>query len=254
MKVAAQLQGLAEARGVMSDLAHKQMPFATVVALNRLAFGARQAWAKLAETVFDRPTSLTKKAALYDKATLAKPTAEIKLRDEAPRGTPPVKYLAPEVYGGSRPLRRFERWLIARGLMPRGMFAVPGAGAKLDAYGNLAGGQFTKILSALGAHPDVYSNTTANSRSRRKRTRGGQYFAVLVKQGNLVPGIYERINFAFGSSVRPIVVYVRAPQYRIRYSVFDVANEYVAANAVPVLNQALDEAILSTLARNAVRG
>lgn len=256
MKISGELQGLDGVKRALRELGAKDVRFATVVGLNRLAFGVREAWAKKADEVFDRPVSLTKKAAQYTKATLTEPTAEIKLRDDAFKGTPPVKYLAPEVYGGGRGLKRFERWLQAKGLMPVGTYAVPGAGVRLDAYGNVSAGTITKILSALGANPDALSNATPTStaRRRRKRRRGGEYFAVTVRRGRLVPGVYERFGFGFGSAVKPILIFVRAPRYAARYTVYDAANAYLEANRNPVMNQALDEAVLSNLARNTVSG
>src|SRR5690606_2908854 len=120
-------------------------------------------------------------AALYRKATKAKPVAEVFIRDEAPKGTPPAKYLLPQVEGGTRRPKAFERRLQASGALPAGMFAVAGKGAKLDRHGNVPGRVITAVLSAMHSQFDPYQNATETSvkrRRRRRRKRGGDYFLV----------------------------------------------------------------------------
>ncbi len=257
MKIEGHVDGAAAFGQALVDVAQRDVKFANMVAVNRLAFGVRDAWAKRAATAFDRPVALTVKAAQYDKATPTNPDAVIKLREDAFKGTPPVKFLSPEVTGGPRRHKRFELALIRAGIMPSNLYAVPGGGAVLDGYGNVSAGTFTKILSYLRANPDEYAQTPQTIKRRRlKRVRGGQFFAVQVKRGRLVPGIYERFSggAGAGSAVRLIIAFVHAPRYAPRYTVFDTAREYIDANYRAVMRQALDEAILSTLIRKRIRG
>ncbi len=207
----------------------ENLPFATVQAVNATAFAIRQAWADAASRVFDRPVPLTIKAAQYEKATKSKLYAEVKLRDEASGGTPPAKYLLPEVEGGTRRKTGMEVLLQAKGAMPAGMFAVPGKGAQLDGYGNIKRGQVSQVLSQLGARNDPLQNETETSRDRRRRRaakkgiRGGEFFVLKAKRGRMLPGIYQRLVTGFGSAVKSLFIFVPRTQYKPRYNIFGLA-------------------------------
>lgn len=216
----------------LTDLEKTQVPFAMALAINDTAFQVRDQWSRAMPLVFDRPTPLTRNAVLYRKATKAKPAADIFLRDEAFKGTPPAKYLRAEVEGGPRRQKRSEKWLQARGLMPAGSFAVPGSAAKLDQYGNIRGGDLSKLLSFLGAHPDALARSTDTSRYRRIKgeiKRQGfttDVFALKKARGKLQPGIYQRVDLGrLGSAIRPILRFVSRVTYRKRYDIFGIAKK-----------------------------
>lgn len=208
-----------------TELERKNLPFAIVQACNSTAVEIRQQWANTAPRVFDNPTQITRKAAQYRKATKQKLYADIYLRDEASNGTPPAKYLQTEVEGGQRRKKGFELLLQQKGVMPPGMFAVAGQGAKLDQYGNVPARQISQVLSQLGARQDKLQNQTDTSAKRRraKSKRGGEYFTVQKKRGRLLPGVYERITTAFGSAVRSIFIFTGKANYTPRYNIFALA-------------------------------
>jgi hypothetical protein len=219
-----------------SDLERRNLPFAVRQAVNQTAFAVRQGWAELMPKVFDRPTALTLRAVLYRKATSERSGAEIYIRDEAFKGTPPAKYLQAQVEGGNRRLKSVEKRLQASGHMPAGMYAVPGKGAKLDAHGNIPGSQINQVLSQLGARFDPLQNETEKSRGRRQRRqarkgeRAGDYFAVGTRlrgkgkgRQHLPLGVYQRISTGFGGALRSVLHFVRSVSYRPRYRIFDLA-------------------------------
>lgn len=208
-----------------SELERQNLAFAVMQACNATAVGIREQWAETAPRVFDRPTAMTRRAAQYRKATNQKLYAEIFLRDEAVNGTPPAKYLLPEVEGGERRKKGFEILLQQKGAMPAGMFAVAGNGAPLDQHGNVRAGKISQVLSQLGARQDKYQNESDASTKRRraKRKRGGEYFALQAKRGRLLPGIYERIATGFGTAVRSIFIFTRKASYKPRYNIFGLA-------------------------------
>mgnify|MGYP000255154630 CR=1 FL=1 len=212
---------------VFTDLELKNLPFASMQAANATAFGIRQKWADTMPRVFDRPTPLTQRAIVYEKATKAKPFAVVKVRDEAFKGTPPSRYLQAQVKGGPRLMKPFENRLAAQGILPAGMQAVPGKGVDLDGFGNIAGSTMNRVLSQLGARFDPLQNETDTSRARRQKReakqRRGDYFAVKQKRGGLRPGIYQRVRTGFGSAVRSILAFVRPASYKPRYRIFDLA-------------------------------
>lgn len=210
----------------LTALEQRQLPWASIQAANRTAWQVREEWRKQMPRVFDRPTRLTLNAVLYRRATRQQPVATVFLRDEAHKGTPPARYLEPQVAGGGRRHKSFEKRLIAAGIMPAGSYAVPGQGAQLDQYGNVPGRTITSILSAVQAQFDRYQNATPASRERRRRRRrrrGGEYFALKTAHGRLQPGVYERIDTGFGSAVRSVVFFVKTVSYRERYDIFGFA-------------------------------
>lgn len=210
-------------------LESKNLPFAVMQAANNTAYAVQQEWKRQMPRVFDRPTPLTQNAIVYRKATKQKLAAEVLVRDEAFKGTPPSKYLQAQVTGGQRNLKGFERRLAAQGILPTGMFAVPGKGVQLDAFGNLPARLYNPILSQLGARFDPLQNETDVSRKRRTKReakrgdRAGSFFAVKQKRGRLLPGVYQRIATGFGKGLRSILIFVRAPVYKPRYRIFDLA-------------------------------
>lgn len=208
------------------EIARKHVPEAVTRALNDTAFDTRGAWKDEALRVFDNPTSLTLNAILYKKATRLVPAAEVFVRDEALKGTPPSKYLFAQVEGGGRRPKRSENLLRRAGILGENEFWVPGRSAPLDAFGNLPGATVRTILSDVQASFDEKQRSTRESRgkrARRRKQRGKVYFYNRAKRGNLPRGIYERIDTAFGSAVRTVMHIVSKTQYRKQYDVYALA-------------------------------
>ncbi len=221
----------------LSRMAKEQIPFATAKALTMTAKAVQREIDAEIKRVFDRPTPYTQRATFVRTATKQRLFAEVKLKDESFKGNPAVRYLQAQVEGGPRKHKGFEKLLIRAGVMPAGWYAVPGAAAPLDAYGNIAGGTITRILSQVQASRDPLANASARSRKRKAKVRGGRYFAVMPgreRTKHLKPGIYERIGFGFGSAIKPVLIYVqRAPKYRKRLQFYRIADQ-VARMRFPI--------------------
>lgn len=203
-------------KALLADLAkrNKQLRFATAVALTKTAVEVRKDLQAEQRRVFDRPKPWTLNSMYVKPATKQILEAHVGHKDFAPKGTAAGKYLQPQIEGGQRPLKRFEKLLQARGLLPAGMYAVPGKGVRLDQYGNMSVGQLQQVLSNLGAQFDAYQNTPrVNAKGKRSQKR---YFAATISG---TPGIWERLP----AGVRPVIVFVRSPSYRQRYDFFGVA-------------------------------
>jgi hypothetical protein len=214
----------------LTSLGREQVPFATVLALTRSAKFAQGELTREIGRVFDRPTRYTQSAVFVRPATKARMWAEVKIKDESVKGNPAVRYLIAQIRGGSRGLKGFEKLLQRNGVMPLGWYAVPTKYASLDANGNVPGGVIVKMLSQLQASRD--SLTNENQKAKRKRNakaRAGRYFVAMPSRQrtkHLEPGIYERLGTAFGSGVRPILLFVpKAPQYARRLRFFEIADE-----------------------------
>ena len=162
------------------------------------------------------------------------------LKDSAAKGTPAIKFLDPEVFGGERNAKRSERALQNMGALTSGSYAVPGAGVKLDQYGNISAGTMTKILSALQANPDYYQNVT--NKSRKRAIAAGQkleYFVGKSPTSDAV-GVWERD----GRNLHPILIFIdRAPTYRERLNFYTIAKATFDRVYQRLFNDALADAI-----------
>jgi hypothetical protein len=214
---------------MLNNLQREQIPFATAYALTQTAKAAQREVQREIGRVFDRPTRYTENSVYVKPATKRKLVAEVKIQDVAKdSANKPVQWLIAEITGGARKLKGMEVLLQAKGQMPKGWYAVPTSFAPLDQYGNVSGGQINKILSQLQARNEynLDKNETAkakkarNSLKFRGKSRPSRYFAVVPgnrRTAHMQPGIWERVSFGFGSSVRPIFLYVqKAPRYRKR--------------------------------------
>lgn len=124
---------LAQLRRDFNHFQRQQVPFASALALTRIAQQVQAAETAALETVFDRPTPFTRKAFVVKPARKSAPTATVLARDIQ------SKYLEPSEVGGRQVLGA-KRAILA----PRGV--------GLNSYGNLPR---TK-LATLKAKPTVF--------------------------------------------------------------------------------------------------
>lgn len=219
------------------DLRRKQLRYAVAVALTRTGQDVRVALYDEMGRVFDRPTRYTLRSLFLKRATKETLTARVWLIDDygSWSNTHSAWYLKPQIFGGSRLQKRFEKLLAERGHMPAGHVAVPANGAKLDRYGNVNRGQIVQIMSQLRvqAFGGYESRRTGSTRSNRTIARQGvEYFAVTQKRGGLVPGIWLRKRFGHGSAVKPVFIYVKSTNYKARFMFHKVA-QAIAVRSFP---------------------
>lgn len=196
----------------LNDVGRKQFPFAAARALTRTAKAVHAAEIESMHDVFDRPTRWALNSLYVSPATKSQLQAHVFFREFAPKGTPAVKFLGPEVYGGRRRIKRFERALQAAGKLPKDRAVVPGKAVRLDKYGNMRPGEITRILSALRASPDAMQNRPANKRTK--------YF--VGAPGNGPMGVWERIG-RDGRKIVPVLVFIDVPSYEKRLPFFETA-------------------------------
>lgn len=210
-----------EVIGALAETDRWVGPYVTASALSATARDAQQAEQKALNASFDRPVALTRRAVLYRKATREELTAEVFIRDEAPGGVPPARYLAPQIEGGPRRPKSHELRLRRAGILGPNEFAVPARNALLDSFGNIKGGTFEQMLSQLQAAEQFagyMANETKRSRRRAGVRRTSRFFVADGKRGGLPRGIYERIGQGHRAKVRGFLLFVDgAPDYRIRY-------------------------------------
>jgi hypothetical protein len=211
-------------------LSRQQVPYALARSLTKTAqFVAIKEEQQMARD-FDRPTPYTLNSLYVKPATKQRLSAEVKIKDEAFKGNPAIRFLAAEIYGGLRRRKGFENLLQKSGVLPAGWYAIPASGAPKDAYGNVSGGFINRILSQLQSARDALTNETAKlKRSRNRRRVYGRYFVAFpgrAKTKHLAFGIWERIGSFGGSTVRPVFIFTpRPPHYRQRFKFFDIADQ-----------------------------
>lgn len=261
-----QITGLADMQRTLQGISDRRLNAAAATALTRTAVQVRTKVQEHARQVFDRPTPYTMRQLRYVAATAARPVAAVgfniaaiqdisgsvvRFQDLGPGQTPAGKYLQFQTEGGRRNHKRFERALQKVGAMPAGWFAVPGARAKIEAYGNQSVGELRQILSWFDA-AELTAGSTQNMREagrnkRRKGTRnkaGFEYVAIPPgARGGLKPGIYRRTFFALGRRIEPVVIFVRDVRYRKRFDFYGVAQRETQRSLPGEITRSIQAAI-----------
>ena len=229
-----------EAKALLEKNA-KQVPFAMALTLTRMAQLVKKGELDVMQKRFDRPTKTTLNSVFIRPATKAKLESRVWLKDTFSTGIPADKYLQPAVYGGKRSHKRFEKALIARGLMAPNQYAIPNK-AFMDQYGNIKGQLALKILSGLGA-AETFSGVQANAtQSKRSRKKGNaeRFFAGDV-DGDA--GVWERKKIGREVGVRPVFIFTSTPYYKVRVPFFKIADNIIKANYEREFVKAIERAL-----------
>ena len=257
MKIGYSITGMDELRTALSAFSERRLNAAVATALTRTAVEIRKAVLDEMPRAFDRPTPYTL-GALYTKgATAQSLQAETYFKDDrAGSGTPATKYLLPNVEGGARHTKRFERALQAVGALPAGWLTTPAAGARLDAYGNMVRGQIIQILSQLRITMTAgYTRNMAFDARKQisaQRKASGRYF--VIKPGGksrAPPGIYIREWFI--RDVTPVLLFVRSAAYRPRLDFYGISQRVAAERLQPNVDRAISESA-ARMSRQAATG
>lgn len=201
------------------DVHGRLVPYAAATALTRTAsIAQRRDVPDEMRRVFHSPTPYTLGALFLVPASKSNLVARVNVKNAATAGIQPEKFLAPEVEGGSRGEKRFERALRYAGILLAGERALPGDGLQLDANGNVSGARVRSILAGLKVR---------EGRGRR------QIFAAEIKGTR---GIWQRD----GRGLKPLFIFTRAGlQYRQRLDFEAVVKRTADDNLQPEFNRAL---------------
>jgi len=208
----------------------KQAAFAMSLALNETAKNIQHAQKAELKKVFKNPTRWTVNGFRIRYAKRNRLLAKVFFKNEYQSGgnSNAEEYLMPHIKGGGRKLKNSERLFQRAGVLPMGMYMVPGKGVETNAHGNVKAGTINKMLSYFKAFPEAgyRANITDEKRARQakgtKKKYGVAYF--VGRPGGAPLGIWRRINAGFGTEIRPMFIFVRTPKYRKRYN-FDGVTE-----------------------------
>ena len=232
------------ARRLPAELTKRQRD-AVVETINYVANGVRADERDEMVRVFDSPTTYTLRSLYVKPATPIQLTARVWLKDNYSTGPDETSkhFLVPQIFGGARVEKRFEFMLRRIGVLPQGMFVVPGKAAKLDANGNVSRGQIVQILSYFAAFYLAGStqNKTAVHRDKlragTKSKQGVEFIAVRERRGGVIPGIWRVQHGAFGRSIQPILIFVRGTRYGHRFDFFDVGQRSIERRIGPAFSK-----------------
>ena len=233
--------------------AASQVPFAASVALNKTAERGRVDVVANMRRVFDRPTPFVLNSLRIKRATKTALVAEVAFKDKNSAESS-RSMVEPHIFAGKRRYKGMEARLYRARLLPEGWNAVPGAGAKLDAYGNMSRGQITQMLNVLGTYTEAgYNKADARTRARlakgnvKKNVYGFVYWVNPAvgsgRRKHLQPGIYQRVTTAFGSSLKPIVIFVKRVNYRARLPFYRLVESAAAKHFAPEFDKAFEAAL-----------
>ena len=233
----------------------RQATYATMLALNKTAEQIRSELQTEMQRVFDRPTPWVINSLRIKYATKARLVAELAYKDknsvESARSM-----LEPHVFGGPRHYKAMEARLFNAGLLPAGWNAVPGAAANIDAFGNMSQGQITQLLNVLQTYTEAGYNK-ADSKTITKLAKGNKKKGIYgftywvnppTPGGNtpgkhLLPGVYQRVATGFGSSLKPVLVFVKRAQYKQRLDFFGISDRVIARDLVGNFREAFEKAM-----------
>lgn len=225
-----------------------QVPFATSLAINRVAKIAREELRSEMRAKFDNPVPFTLNSVYIKSSTKTNLYAEVGLKEFAPKGNPASKYLLPQITGGPAYATRFQKSLRYKGLMAPNEYAIPTQSdmLKLNQYGNIRPSQYTEILYDLAAFRDSSAFAyKKNASKRRSKTRYVARTTAAYNSGgprNFYPGIY-----AVGPKVpredQALFWFTRTPQNQAKFPLLDIAGGAVRKSWSKEFGRALAEAI-----------
>jgi hypothetical protein len=210
-----EIQGMAALQAHLAGM-QKQVKFAAAVALTRTAQAAKVEVTRLMPSELDRPKPGTTRALRVERATKDNLTAVVRLNQRG-EGVPAQEFIGHNVTGGRRGMKRSEIMLRAAGILPEGMYTIPGKEATLDAYGNMSKGQIVAILSyfrtfGVATYKDgSLLNSSRMNRAQKTKARA-VYFLVPVRDRKLglYPGIWKRA----GRELQPVLMFVKPGTHR----------------------------------------
>lgn len=239
--------------------AASQVPFAAMLAINKVAARARADVQDNMKRVFDRPTPWVINSLRIKRATRTNLVAELAFKDKNSVENSNAM-VSPHVFAGARRFKAMESRLMRAGYLPAGWHVVPGGAAKLDAYGNMSRGQISQILNVLGTYQEAGYNK-ANDRTRARLAKGnvkkntyGFVYWVNPATGqrrarHLQPGVYQRVTTGFGTSLKPVLIFVPSVNYKKRLPFFEQVMAAANAHFDTEFTQAFDRAMQTAIPR-----
>jgi hypothetical protein len=230
---------IARAISFLDDGLRGQLPFALSRTLNETAKIVQPEVVVVIQKNLDRPTPFVQKSVLIKYSNKQNLQAVVYIRDRELSKSPNslADIIAQQFRGGPRIRTRLEGALTRSGLISSNEFVAPGAGARLDQYGNMSRGQIQQLLSQIFASPNRESNRTSSTRSRLSVRRAGRIF---WSRGERLPrGAYIEV----AGGIKPLLLVVTPPKYRQRIDMELIAQRVVNRDFNRIFSIELDKAL-----------
>lgn len=185
-------------------------------ALNDTSVRMRDSQKQEMIAVFQNPRPYTLNA-IYAKKVINQSDnalgAGIAFREWGVKGTPAYKYLWPNIEGGPRRMKRSEKALQAKGVLPPGKYTAMGSSYPKDPWGDITGGVYTRMLAELNALPGAPTGPKGQQKKRKKAA--DRFFLWYPGYASSEPtGIAERQS---GGRIRIFLKFISKPNYKPRY-------------------------------------
>lgn len=217
------MQNLPDVRRELKGF-EKQIPFAMALGLTRTAKAVEVDLRQTMERVFNNPKPFTVKSTYTTPARKQQLQAVVGLKDSISKGTSAAQYLQPQIGGGKREPKRFERSSSFKKRLKRGQYLVPGRDANLNKFGNLTLAVIKKVSEDLKTQ-DLAASLTSRGNNR--------YFWMGDK------GVFYRQ----GKKLRSLLVTVDGATYRRKFDFQRSTEEAVKRNYGPEMQRAIREAL-----------
>lgn len=238
------LAGMDHALAAIHQLTGDLPGRASADAINHTANQIRQELQGEMASVFDRPTPWVLKSVMIKNATPGRLEAKLWFKEPPTKGKGYIDqddWVLPQVEGKERRVKNVEAALRRHLRLPADKYIVPGAGARLDAYGNISRGHMAQLLSGLKAAESRAGYTANASDSWRSFRKGHEQAFFVIKRGKTPIGIAERR----GKQMKVVLAFVSKPAYTQRLDFYGIATR-VTAERLPAN---LDKALLDALGR-----
>jgi hypothetical protein len=260
--ITVQATGFRELEQQLTAIQRTQLPYATMVALNKTGSGMMTKVRATMGEVFDRPTPFSlKKVAIGHWATKTQPWLDIGL-GETPQiydagGPRQISHLEPHVpgYPSTRKAKGAENWL--RGpFMREDQWLMPARNYPFNRYGNVRGPTMQKMLADIDAYsrnqyrPAITQTRLRGNRRRRGRPVAGRIYmwgTMTSKKGRLFSGIFSisggADNWERGRWKLRMIAVDKAPSYEKRFNFIGIGQKYANTHLLPNLRTAVENAI-----------
>lgn len=206
----------------IDDMRARQVPYAASRAINATLRDAKAEVAREMQKSFDKPTPWVARGIGLELSTKRDLRGLITLGTLG-RSSVTSHHVVP----GTRPAKGMEVALRQKGLLPSNMFVVPTSAAPRDAYGNVPRALVGQIMAALQAGAAATSQRGVRARKAMGKS-GVEYFVGRPGSG-LPAGIWEKRQFASGSGIRPIYLFVSSVRYNERLKFHEIVNRVAQA-------------------------
>ena len=194
--------------------------------LNQLARTSKKEIDKQLQGKLDRPTRFTLRAIQAVNSTSKTMTSTVKVKDKRrANGKSETDILKHLFAGGGRSGKGAEGALRALGVLPSGMFIVPGKFAPLDSFGNIKRSFIRKLIEYFKSFRPKGNNTSTlapgvwmrkfdrrEKKSRKKQGKSGSFeFFVVHKQ---IDAATSKRSGSKRQAPEPILLFVDRPRYR----------------------------------------